>query len=146
MYDIIIIGAGPAGLTAAIYASRAMKSVLIVEKEGFGGQIVLSPGVENYPGVAGSVSGADLANTLVEKAMEFGAVTEFDNILSVSKDGDVFRCTGEYGEYEGRAVIIASGAHHRKLGLESEERLREEEFPIAPFVTVHSSRESPLPL
>lgn len=123
MYDIIIIGAGPAGLTAAIYASRAMKSVLVVEKEGFGGQIVLSPGVENYPGVAGSVSGADLANTLLEKAMEFGAVTEFDNILQVEATDSGFVCRGEYGQYEGKSVIIAAGAHHRKLGLESEERL-----------------------
>jgi len=122
MYDIIIIGAGPAGLTAAIYASRAMKSVLVIEKEGFGGQIVLSPGVENYPGVAGSVSGADLASTLVEKAMEFGAITEFDNIISVRNENGVFTCVGEYGEYEGRSLIIATGAHHRKLGLESEEK------------------------
>lgn len=123
MYDIIVIGAGPAGLTAAIYASRAMKSVLVIEKEGFGGQIVLSPGVENYPGTAGSVSGADLANSLVEKAMEFGATTEFDNITSVTKEVGIFKCTGEYGTYEGKALIIAAGAHHRKLGLESEEKL-----------------------
>lgn len=123
MYDIIIIGAGPAGLTAAIYASRAMKSVLIVEKEGFGGQIVLSPGVENYPGVQGSINGADLANTLVEKAIEFGAVTEFDEIVGIESIDGGFMCHGYYGHYTGKAVIIAAGAHHRKLGLESEERL-----------------------
>lgn len=122
-YDIVIIGAGPAGLTAAIYASRAMKSVLIVEKEGFGGQIVLSPGVENYPGVVGSINGADLANTLVEKAIEFGAVTEFDEIVGIEKIDGSFMCHGYYGHYKGKAVIIAAGAHHRKLGLESEERL-----------------------
>ena len=120
---LVIIGCGPAGLTAAIYASRAMKSVLVVEKEGFGGQIVLSPGVENYPGVAGSVSGADLANTLVEKAMEFGAITEFDEIVKIEKTDDGFICHGSYGHYSGKSVIIAAGAHHRKLGLESEERL-----------------------
>ncbi|MBE6669366.1 MAG: FAD-binding protein [Ruminococcaceae bacterium] len=123
MYDIIIIGAGPAGLTAAIYASRAMKSVLIVEKEGFGGQIVLSPGVENYPGVQGSINGADLANTLVEKAIEFGAITEFDEIVGIESIDGGFICHGYYGHYTGKAVIIAAGAHHRKLGLESEERL-----------------------
>ena len=123
MYDIIIIGAGPAGLTAAIYASRAMKSVLIVEKEGFGGQIVLSPGVENYPGVQGSINGADLANTLVEKAIEFGAITEFDEIVGIESIDGGFMCHGYYGHYTGKAVIIAAGAHHRKLGLESEERL-----------------------
>ncbi|MBQ1259976.1 MAG: FAD-dependent oxidoreductase [Clostridia bacterium] len=123
MYDIIIIGAGPAGLTAAIYASRAMKSVLIVEKEGFGGQIVLSPGVENYPGVQGSINGADLANTLVEKAIEFGAITEFDEIVGIESIDGGFMCHGYYGHYAGKAVIIAAGAHHRKLGLESEERL-----------------------
>ena len=123
MYDIIIIGAGPAGLTAAIYASRAMKSVLIIEKEGFGGQIVLSPGVENYPGVQGSINGADLANTLVEKAIEFGAITEFDEIVGIESIDGGFMCHGYYGHYAGKAVIIAAGAHHRKLGLESEERL-----------------------
>ena len=123
MYDIIIIGAGPAGLTAAIYASRAMKSVLIIEKEGFGGQIVLSPGVENYPGVQGSINGADLANTLVGKAIEFGAITEFDEIVGIESIDGGFMCHGYYGHYAGKAVIIAAGAHHRKLGLESEERL-----------------------
>lgn len=123
MYDIVIIGAGPAGLTAAIYASRAMKSVLVVEKEGFGGQIVLSPGVENYPGVVGSINGADLASNLIDKAMEFGAVTEFDEIVTIEKIENGFMCHGYYGHYKGRSVIIATGAHHRKLGLESEERL-----------------------
>ncbi len=122
-YDIAIIGAGPAGLTAAIYASRARKSVLVLEKEGFGGQIVLSPGVENYPGVVGSISGADLASNLLDKAMEFGAVTEFDAVLSVEKNGDTFTLKGEYGEYEAKSVIIATGAHHRKLGAPGEDKL-----------------------
>ncbi len=123
MYDIAIIGAGPAGLTAAIYASRARKSVLVLEKEGFGGQIVLSPGVENYPGVVGSISGSDLASNLLEKAMEFGAVTEFDAVLSIEKSGSVFTLKGEYGEYDAKAVIIATGAHHRKLGAPGEDAL-----------------------
>ncbi len=122
-YDIAIIGAGPAGLTAAIYASRARKSVLVLEKEGFGGQIVLSPGVENYPGVVGSISGADLASNLLDKAMEFGAVTEFDAVISVEKNGDTFTLRGEYGEYEAKSVIIATGAHHRKLGAPGEDKL-----------------------
>ncbi len=123
MYDIAVIGAGPAGLTAAIYASRAKKSVLVLEKEGFGGQIVLSPGVENYPGVVGSLSGADLASNLLDKAMECGAVTEFDEIKSIEKNPDSFTLKGEYGEYEAKAVIIAAGAHHRKLGAPGEDRL-----------------------
>lgn len=123
MYDIAIVGAGPAGLTAAIYASRARKSVVVIEKEGFGGQIVLSPGVENYPGVVGSISGADLASNLLEKAMEFGTVTEFDKVVSVEKTDGGFICHGEYGDYEGKALILATGAHHKKLGIEGEERL-----------------------
>lgn len=123
MYDIAIVGAGPAGLTAAIYASRARKSVVVIEKEGFGGQIILSPGVENYPGVVGSISGADLASNLLDKAMEFGAVTEFDNVVSVEKTDGGFICHGEYGDYEGKALILATGAHHKKLGIDGEERL-----------------------
>lgn len=123
MYDIVIVGAGPAGLTAAIYASRARKSVVVIEKESFGGQIILSPGVENYPGVVGSISGADLASNLLDKAMEFGTVSEFDKVVSVEKTDSGFVCHGEYGDYEGRALILATGAHHKKLGVEGEERL-----------------------
>lgn len=123
MYDIAIVGAGPAGLTAAIYASRARKSVVVIEKESFGGQIILSPGVENYPGVVGSISGADLASNLLDKAMEFGAVTEFDKVVSVERTEKGFVCHGEYGDYEGKALILATGAHHKKLGIDGEERL-----------------------
>ena len=123
MYDIVIVGAGPAGLTAAIYASRARKSVVVIEKESFGGQIILSPGVENYPGVVGSISGADLASNLLDKAMEFGAVTEFDNVVSIEKTENGFVCHGEYGDYEGKALILATGAHHKKLGIDGEEKL-----------------------
>ena len=123
MYDIVIVGAGPAGLTAALYASRARKSVVVIEKESFGGQIVLSPGVENYPGVVGSISGADLASNLLDKAMEFGTVSEFDKVVSVEKTDSGFVCHGEYGDYEGKALILATGAHHKKLGIEGEERL-----------------------
>ena len=123
MYDIIIVGAGPCGLTAAVYAARTMKKVLVLEKEGFGGQIVYSPGVENYPGVQGTIGGADLASNLVDKAMQFGAEVEFDDVLSVKKENGVFTVTGSSAEYTAKAVILATGVHHRKLGLESEERL-----------------------
>ena len=95
----------------------------MIEKESFGGQIVLSPGVENYPGVVGSISGADLASNLLDKAMEFGTVSEFDKVVSVEKTDSGFVCHGEYGDYEGKALILATGAHHKKLGIEGEERL-----------------------
>lgn len=122
MYDIIIIGAGPAGLTAAVYARRAEKSVLIIEKESFGGQITKSPRVENYPGFT-EISGSELADKLLEQIMVQGAEIELDEIVGI--EGAVGRYTlhGNSGDYETKTVIIATGAHHRKLGLNGEDRL-----------------------
>ena len=122
MYDIIIIGAGPAGLTAAIYARRAEKSVLVIEKETFGGQITSSPKVENYPGFL-EVSGNELADRLIEQALSHGAEIELDSVTKIEGTfGDfTVKCGG--GEYKSRTVIIAAGSHHRRLGIEGEERL-----------------------
>ena len=121
MYDIIIIGAGPAGLTAAIYARRANKSVLLLEKGAFGGQITFSPKVENYPGFA-SLSGTELADHFVEQALGLGADVEIETVIGIEDKGTHKVVLTEDGAiYEGKAVIIAAGARHRHLGLPNEE-------------------------
>ena len=121
MYDIIIVGAGPAGLTAAIYARRAEKSVLLIEKGAFGGQITFSPKVENYPGF-GSLSGSELADHFVEQALGLGADVEIETVTALEDCGTHKVVHTEDGNaYEGKAVIIAAGAKHRHLGLPNEE-------------------------
>ena len=122
MYDIIIIGAGPAGLTAAVYARRAEKSVLVIEKDTFGGQITHSPRVENYPGFV-EISGAELADRLLEQVAEQGAMIELDQVVGIEGVPGDFTVKGLGGEYKSRAVIIATGSRHRHLGLDDEERL-----------------------
>lgn len=123
MYDIIVIGGGPAGLTAATYARRAGKSVLIIEKSAFGGQITWSPKVENFPGFV-SVSGVEFGDRLLEQAMEQGAEVELDKVVSVTNAGNIKRLTTESGAgLECRALIIATGARPRPLGLPREEEL-----------------------
>ena len=119
MYDIIIIGGGPAGLTAALYARRANKSVLVIEKGSFGGQITYSPKVENIPGFL-SLSGNEFAEKLIEQVLEQGADVEACEVLEV-RDGAVKTVVTDEGEFEGKAVIVAVGARHRLLGLPHEE-------------------------
>ena len=123
MYDIIIIGGGPAGLTAAVYGLRNGKSVFIIEKSVFGGQIVNSPKVENIPGFD-SISGDDFADKFLDQAMKQGAKMTLEEVTSVEKTGDSFSVkTLEGGIYEGRTVILATGTTHRLLGLPGEEEL-----------------------
>lgn len=119
MYDIIVIGAGPAGLTAAIYARRAEKSVLVIEKDTFGGQITHSPRVENYPGFL-AMSGVEFADKLMEQAMEQGAEIELDTVTGIVGKAGAYTVTCEGANYESRAVIIATGSKHRTLGLDGE--------------------------
>lgn len=109
MYDIIIIGGGPAGLTAATYARRAGKSVLVIEKNAFGGQITWSPKVENFPSVV-SISGTELGDLFLAQAMEQGAEVELEEVISVSA-GEVktVKCLSG-AEFQARALIIAAGA------------------------------------
>ncbi len=121
MYDIIIIGAGPAGLTSAVYAGRADKSVLILERETFGGQITHSPRVENYPGFI-QMSGNEFADKLVEQAMAQGAEIELDTASSIEKKDGFFSVHGERATYEGKSVIIATGSAHRRLNLPKEDK------------------------
>ena len=122
MYDIIIVGGGPAGLTAAIYGLRAGKSVLVIEKNGFGGQIAYSPKVENIPGTI-SISGAEFADKLTEQAMNLGADVELETVIR-AENGDIKKVYTEEGNcFESKAVILAVGVKHRMLGLDGEEEL-----------------------
>ena len=121
-YDIIVIGGGPAGLTASLFAARAGKSVMLLEANAFGGQIATSPRVENYPSV-NEIAGAELADKMFEQAVSHGV--EFDmgtgKIEKMPTGG--FRVITEYSTYECLSVVIATGVSHKKLGLPSEERL-----------------------
>lgn len=120
MYDIIIIGGGPAGLTAALYACRANKKTLVIEKETFGGQITFSPKVENIPGFI-SLTGNEFAEKLVEQVLEQGADVESCEAIEI-RDGEIKTVVTDDGEYQGKSVIIATGAKHRMLGIDEEER------------------------
>ena len=123
MYDILIIGGGPAGLTAAIYGLRAGKSVLVIEKGGFGGQIAFSPKVENIPGFA-VISGAEFADKLTEQALGLGADVEMEKVIALETTAEGFIAKTEEGsEFAGRTVILALGVKHRTLGLPGEEEL-----------------------
>ena len=122
MKDIIIIGAGPAGMTAALYALRADKSVILLEKENFGGQITFSPRLENYPTIM-EISGSEFANLMLEQVMAHGAEIELAEATEIKDMGDYKIVCTEYGDFESKAVIIATGSKHRHLGLEGEEEL-----------------------
>ena len=122
MYDIGIVGGGTAGMTAAIYGQRAGKRTIIIEGAGFGGQIVSSSNVENYPGIA-SVSGSEFSMNLLDQAMKLGAETEMEQVTGIRDEGPikVIETTGR--EYPCRSVILATGVTHRHLGVSGEERL-----------------------
>ncbi len=123
MHDIIIVGGGPAGLTAAVYGLRAGKTVLVIEKNGFGGQIAFSPKVENIPGTQ-VISGSEFAEKLIEQAMALGADVELENVTVVEKCDNNFKVITEEGTvHEGKSVILALGVKHRTLGLPGEEEL-----------------------
>ena len=123
MYDIIVVGGGPAGMTAALYAQRNGKSALVIEKAGFGGQITHSPKVENFPGSL-SISGNELADKLFSQILEQGAEFEIETVCAIEDNGATKTVkTEEGGAYECKAVIIATGVKHRMLGIEGEQEL-----------------------
>ena len=122
MYEILIVGGGPAGLTAAIYAARAGKTVAVLERETPGGQIVSAPLVENYPGIL-SISGAELAQKMTEQAKSLGAELLSAEATGLSKTQNGFLVSCADGALEARTVILATGASHRKLGLSQEDTL-----------------------
>lgn len=119
MYDVIIVGAGPAGLTSALYLRRANKKVLVLEAKSYGGQILNAGNVENYPGIT-SISGFDFATNLYNQVIKLGAEIKFETVLRVENDKTVVT---DDNKYQSKAVIIATGASNRKLNIE-----REEEF------------------
>ena len=120
MYDIIVVGAGPAGLTAALYARRAEKSVLVIEKDTFGGQITHSPRVENYPGFL-AMSGNEFADKLIEQVMAQGAEIDLDKVTGIEGEPGKYTVICESSKrYDAKSVIIASGSHHRQLGIDGE--------------------------
>ena len=123
MYDMIIVGAGTAGLTAGIYALRSGVKPLILECEAMGGQITLSPCVENYPGIA-KISGMEFADGLMAQLTNLGGEVTYGRVISARKIDNGFEVCTEDGEtYEGKNLIIASGAAHRHLGIEREQEL-----------------------
>lgn len=122
MYDIIICGAGPAGLTAAVYAARAGKNVLVLEKAFPGGQMALASEIENYPGFE-KIDGVTLAQVMQKQAEESGAHIRFEEAREFSLEGAVKRISTEKNDYECRKVILALGADRVKLGIPGEERL-----------------------
>ena len=122
MYDVVIIGAGIAGLTAAIYVRRSNKTVLVLEGQAYGGQIINTLQIENWPGDYG-VSGVDLMQKIYKQATELGAEVEFEEVGVVEKVGEDFVIKTEDGEYKAGAVILAVGAEDKKLGIEREAEL-----------------------
>ena len=121
MYDVIVVGGGPAGMTAALYALRNGKSALVIEKNGFGGQITHSPKVENYPGTY-SMSGNEFADSTLDQILKQGAEIEFETVTGVQDEGDKKLVLTEEGStFEGRSVVLATGVKHRMLGLPGEE-------------------------
>ena len=123
MYDVIVVGGGPAGMTAALYALRNGKTVLVIEKHGIGGQITYSPKVENYPGTL-QMSGNEFADRFFEQIMAQGADVELEKVTGIELDGKTkIVVTEEGSRFEGRSVVIATGVKHRMLGLEGENEL-----------------------
>ena len=123
LFDIIIVGAGTAGMTSALYSLRNGKSVLVLEGDTLGGQIAFSPKVENYP-THKSVSGAELADMLYEQITELGAQIELEKVVATTKREDgLFSVVTEYNQYLAKSVILATGVKHRNIGVEGEEEL-----------------------
>lgn len=121
MYDIIIVGAGPAGLTAAIYGRRALKKVLVLEALNYGGQIINTLNIDNYP-VNPGISGFDFATKLYNQAKDLGAEIKFEKVTNI-KDSDIKEVVTTKDTYQTKTIILATGSENRKLGIEDEEKL-----------------------
>jgi len=122
MYDVIIVGGGPAGFTAAIYTARAKLKTLIIERAYFGGQMAITDKMENYPGFD-AVSGMELADKMYRQATKFGAEVEMTEVVELELDGDVKKVMTREKTFETKTVILAMGASPKKLGLPNEEKL-----------------------
>ncbi|HOZ02445.1 MAG TPA: FAD-dependent oxidoreductase [Bacilli bacterium] len=121
-HDVLIIGGGPAGMTAALYVLRSGKNVLILEKENFGGQIATSPRVENYPSVK-AISGLELSDLMFSQINDLGAEFELEDVSEIKKENGLFKVTTNYGEHLAKTVIIANGVAHRHMNLPKEDKL-----------------------
>lgn len=122
MYDIIIIGAGPAGLTSAIYGTRANKKVLVLEAKTYGGQIINTSHIDNYPGMP-HTNGIEFATNLYNQAKELGADIKFEKAINIETETKIKKVITNKDEYECKAIIIATGADKRKLGVDREDEL-----------------------
>lgn len=121
-FDVVVVGAGPAGMTAALYASRANLSVALLERGIPGGELVNTADVENYPGFK-NIQGPDLANEMYEGAMQFGVVHEFGTVTKVTPNEGAHLLETDMGKtYQAKAIIIATGSVHRKLGVPGEDK------------------------
>lgn len=121
LFDIIVLGGGPAGLSAAVYGGRALLKVAVIEKSIVGGQIILTNEIENYPGVIEEESGASLMQRFEAGARNFGATFIYDSIERIDIDGDIKKIYGANGEYHAKAIVIASGASPRRLRVPGED-------------------------
>lgn len=122
MYDIIVVGAGPAGLTAAIYGTRAKKSVLVLEATAYGGQIITTDNIENYPACP-NISGYDFATKIYNQAKDLGAEIKFEKVTEIIDHKDYKEVVSSKKTYQSKTVILATGADNRKLGLPKEDKL-----------------------
>ncbi|MFC2040791.1 NAD(P)/FAD-dependent oxidoreductase [Chloroflexota bacterium] len=121
IYDVIIIGAGPAGLTAGLYTSRAKLNTLIIEREKFGGELLDRDLIENYPGYPNGVSGPELGSNMASQVMNYGTQIQFDEVEQIDIDEDYKTVKTAQGNYRSKALIIAGGAHPMKLGVPGEQ-------------------------
>ena len=121
-YDVIVVGGGPAGMTAALNCLRTEKTVLLIEKETFGGQIAISPRVENIPSIR-EISGLEFSNNLFDQISNLGVDFELENVAKIDKIDGIFKVTTNYNEYLAKSVILATGVKHRHIGIAREEEL-----------------------
>ena len=143
MYDLIIIGAGPAGLSAAVYGCRAGLECLLLEESTYGGQVTSTSEIENYPSVK-KIAGWELADNLYQQAIGFGATLNFEKVLSIINDGNLKTVITDQNAYVTKAVIIANGAKRRKLGVEGENEFSGRGYPTAQTATARFSKIKPL--
>lgn len=122
-YDVVIIGAGPAGLAAAIYSGRARLDTIVLEKAMPGGQILLTDFIENYPGFPDGIAPFRLMDDIRKQAEKFGAKIVKDDAREIHRENTLWQIRGNSGEYKAKAVLVATGSSHRKLGIQGEERL-----------------------
>lgn len=121
IYDMIVVGGGPGGYTAALYAGRGGLSVLVLEQLGPGGQMATTQHIDNYPGFSEGADGFDLAEKMQNQAQQFGAVTKLEPVTELKLEGEIKEVVTLFGRYQGRTVAIATGASPRKLGLAEED-------------------------